>query len=177
MRSGLVSRFALCLTLALACPSISAVSAASVHPEKDPMLPRVRGVTPKMRELIQIGISRSTTFRELVETLNASDVVVFLETRKDLPLNLNGRLVFMTAAGRTRYLHAQLTPGLSEEDLIAVAAHELQHAVEVATHPEVKCAETLRGLYQRIGIPSVVKNRYDTAAAQSTGRRVRAELG
>ena len=176
MRHGRASRFALCLTLALAFASLDAARAASANARKDPMLPRVRGVTPKMKELIETGIKRSVTFRLLVDRLNKSDVVVFLET-KDLPSSLDGRLVFLTTAAGTRYLHAQLTPGLNMEELIAVAAHELQHAVEVATHPEVRCSDTLRGLYQRIGIPSAVKDRYDTAEAQSTGRRVRAELG
>ena len=129
-----------------------------------------------MRELIETGIRRSATFRLLVDRLNKSDVVVLLET-KDLPTSLDGRLVFLTTAARTRYLHVQLTPGLKMEELIAVAAHELQHAVEVATHPEVRCSDTLRVLYRRIGIPSATKDRFDTRAAQSTGRRVRAELG
>ena len=176
MRHGRASRFALCLTLLLALTSVDPLFGTATAAAKDPLFPRVRGVTPKMKELIETGIKRSVTFRLLVDQLNKSDVVVFLETR-DLPASLDGRLVFLTAAAGTRYLHAQLTPGLNMEELIAVAAHELQHAVEVATHPEVRCTDTLRLLYRRIGIPSAVKDRYDTRAAQSTGRRVRAELG
>ena len=124
MRPVRISRFALCLALILAFTSFDPAIAATT-PEKDPMLPRVRGLTPRMRELIKIGLKRSVTFRGLVEQLNQSDVVVFLETKKDLPLSLEGRLVFLTAAGNVRYLHAQLAPGMNIEELIAVAAHEL----------------------------------------------------
>ena len=85
--------------------------------------------------------------------------------------------MFLTAAGGVRYLHVQVTSDLGIDQLVAIAAHELQHAVEVAAHPEVVDAGSLAALYQRIGIPGIVKNRYDTLGAQSTGRRVRAELG
>lgn len=178
MPSGRVSQLALCLTLVLTVSPLQPLWAGTTTTAaKDPVMPRVRGMTPKMKALIDIGTKRSTTFRELVKRLNESDVIVFLDTHPNLPSGLDGRLVFLTSAGNTRYLHAQLTPGLNLEELISVAAHEMQHAVEVAMHPEVRDAATLGLLYQRIGIPGVVKNRYDTRAAQSTGRRVRAELG
>jgi hypothetical protein len=177
MPSGRVLRSALCLTLLLAFTSVDPLLAATPAAAKDPLVPRVRGVTPSMRQLIETGIKRSATFRSLVERLNKSDVVVFLEASKEMPAGLDGRLMFLTTAAGTRYLHAQLTAGLNVEELIAVAAHELQHALEVATHPEVRCSDTLKSLYRQIGIPGAGKDRFDTTAAQSTGKRVRAELG
>jgi len=83
----------------------------------------------------------------------------------------------MTAAGGVRYLHVQVASGLSFEELVAVVGHELQHAVEVAAHPEVRDPSSLAILYEMIGIPSPVQNRYDTSAARIMGKRVRAELG
>lgn len=137
----------------------------------------VRGSNAEMNVLIARGAQRSPTFRKLIEVLNASDVIVYIESSGVLPAGLDGRLSFMTAAGGVRYLHVQVLNGRGFEELIAIAGHELQHAVEVAAHSEVRDSPALARLYERIGIPSHVKNRYDTTAAQSTGKRVRAELG
>lgn len=137
----------------------------------------VRGATPKVKALIDEGIRRSPSFKALVERLNRSDVVVYINVTRDLPTGLDGRLCFMTYAGSVRYLHAQVLDGLGVDGIIAIAAHELQHAVEVAEHPEVKDAGALDRLYQRIGDrTSTAHNRYDTRAARSMGRRVRLEL-
>lgn len=177
MLSARLRRCAVCLVAALAVNVASTVSAETVGPAIDPVVPRVRGVTPKMQKLIVEGVRRSITFRNLVEALNKSDLVVYLEATNKLPAGLDGRLTFLTSAGGVRYLHAQITGNLALEELIAIAGHELQHAIEVAAHPEVRDAASLAKLYERIGIPGIVKNRYDTNAAQSTGKRVRSELG
>lgn len=167
---------AVCLLIA-SLANVPAVVAEPATPEADPLRPRVRGISPKMKELIELGSRRSTTFRSLVHAIDRSDLVVYLEAVRDLPAGLDGRLRFLTTASGVRYLHVQVTSGLNVEELIAVAAHELQHALEVAEHPEVRDAAGLAMLYERIGIPGLVKNRFDTVAAQSTGKRVRAELG
>jgi hypothetical protein len=177
MLSRQVPLTALCLTAALALTPTAPLSAYPIDAAaRDPLGPHVRGLTPKMKELIEQGRRRSATFKSLVETLNQSDIIVYLQDTNALPSGLDGRLMFLTSAGGVRYLHAQVTNTLQLEDLIAVAAHELQHAVEVATHPEVRDTVTLALLYERIGVKSAKKDRYDTAAAQSTGKRVRAEI-
>jgi hypothetical protein len=177
MLSRRIPLFALCLTAALALSHSAPLSAYPIDMAAvDPLRPRVRGLSPKMKELISQGNRRSATFRSLVETLNQSNIVVYLENTNALPSGLDGRLTFLTSAGGVRYLHAQITNSLNVEELIAVAAHELQHAVEVAVHPEVRDAATLGLLYERIGVRTTTKDRYDTVAAQSTGKRVRAEL-
>ncbi len=45
-----------------------------------------------------------------------------------------------------------------------------------AAHPKVRDAASLATLYELIGIPGPVQNRYDTVAARIMGKRVRAEL-
>jgi hypothetical protein len=167
----------ICLALALVSPAL-----VSAEPLVEGSLAHlgshVRGATPKIKTLIDEGIRRSPTFRNLVDRINRSDVVVYISVSRDLPVGLEGRLSFMTFAGSVRYLHAQVLDGLGVDGMIAIAAHELQHAVEVAEHPSVKNSDALATLYQRIGErSSVAHNRYDTAAARSTGRRVRQELG
>jgi hypothetical protein len=177
MRFRRASVYAFCLAVAIALTQVPTSAAAPPGAVADPLSPRVRGLSPKMKELIEQGTRRSRTFKSLVETLNKSDIVVYLEQSSTLPSGLDGRLTFLTSAGGVRYLHAQVTSGLNMNELIAVAGHELQHAVEVAAHLEVRDSVTLAVLYERIGVRTEVKDRYDTSAAQSAGRRVRAELG
>lgn len=177
VRRPVALRFVTCLLIALALNTASAASAETVRPAADPLIPRVRAVTPKMQKLIAEGVRRSNTFRHLIEAVDKSDLVVYLEATNKLPVGLDGRLTFLTSAGGVRYLHVQITSSLGLAELIAIAGHELQHALEVAAHPEVRDGAALAKLYERIGIPGIVKDRYDTNAAQSTGKRVRAELG
>ncbi len=168
---------ALCLTAALCATAVGAASAGPlVRASHDPLGSHVRGATPAMNALIARGASRSASFRKLIEALNASDVVVYIEASKSMPAGLDGRLTFMTAAGGVRYLHVQVVSSLGFEELVSVAGHELQHALEVAAHPKVRDAASLANLYQLIGIPGPVQNRYDTVAARIMGKRVRAEL-
>lgn len=169
-------RFAVCLLIA-SLANVPTAWARSTGAGSDPIGPRIRGLSPQMKQLIELGARRSITFRTLVHVINNSDLVVYIETSRVLPAGVDGRLTFLTSAGGVRYLHVQVTAGLHIEELIAVAGHELQHAVEVAEHPEVRDPASLATLYERIGIRGIVKNRYDTAAAQSAGKRVRAELG
>jgi hypothetical protein len=176
MLFGRTTRRNICLALSLTIPAFaSAEPLAGGRP--DHLGLHVRGATPKVKALIDEGIRRSPSFKALVERLNRSDVVVYINVTRDLPTGLDGRLCFMTYAGSVRYLHAQVLDGLGVDGIIAVAAHELQHAVEVAEHPEVRDARALDRLYQRIGErSSIAHNRYDTPAARSMGRRVRQEL-
>ena len=164
-----------CLAAALLVAS-PILRAETTTPVRDPLGSHVRGASPAVNTLIARGAARSATFKQLLDELNRTDVIVYLETNVALPVGLEGRLMFLTAAGGVRYLHAQVTSGLRFEELIAIAGHELQHALEVAAHPNVRDGRGMRALYERIGIRTGAPDRYDTAEAQSTGRRVRAEM-
>ena len=157
---------------------LTGASTALAEPARatDPLGSHVRGASPAINLLIARGMDRSPTFKRLIEQLNQTDVVVYIETNVQLPVGIEGRLMFMTSAGGVRYLHAQVTAGLGFESLIAITGHELQHALEVAATPSVRCGNTMRALYQRIGIRAGAEDRYDTVEAQAAGRRVRAEL-
>ena len=56
--------------------------------------------------------------------------------------------------------------------LVALLGHELQHAVEVASAPDVMTPAQLATLYRRIGVP-MGPGRYDSDAARTTGYRCR----
>lgn len=169
-------RHAACLAAAFAILPVASVAANDIDPQSRHIGSHVRGASPHVNKLIARGMKGSETFASLVEQLNRSNVIVYLQVTRDIPAGLDGRLGFMSAAGPLRYLHAQVREGLPMEQLLATAAHELQHALEVAQHDEVRDADSLATLYQRIGVPGHKHKRFDTIAARDTGRRVRQEL-
>jgi hypothetical protein len=177
-----IAHRATCFTAALAVLPVAPAAATEIDPviDIDPQSrhigSHVRGATPQVNKLIARGIKGSRTFARLVEELNKSNVIVYLQVSRDVPVGLDGRLAFMTSVGPLRYLHAQVRDNLPTDLLLATAAHELQHALEVAQHEHVRDSDDLAVLYQRIGIPGHSHKRYDTAAARDTGRRVRQEL-
>jgi len=138
---------------------------------------RVRSMDRRINQLLEIGVDRSPTFAQLVRTLSASDVIVYVERSRDLPKTLAGRLVLLPIAGAHRYLRIQIRGDLTAAESIALIGHELQHALEIAGAPAVRDATTMLSLYQKIGHPSAgTLHTFDTDAAQAAGRQVRVEL-
>ena len=168
MLFGLAALGSICLAANLlvpgAAPSPSAVGA------------RVRGATPAINTMLANGVRRSSTFARLVREIDATDVIVYVELISTMPAGLDGRLTFLTHAGGMRYLRIQVPTNTGRDDLIAVIGHELQHALEVAENQNVQSSEDLAVLYRLIGVQGAGADRFDTVAARSIGRRVRAEL-
>ena len=157
-----------------AAPSPSIPSPAElllVAPER-----RVRGADNRMQELLKDGLRRSPTFASLLITLNRSDVIVYVERSMTLPKETLGRLTMVPIPGRHRYLRIQIRAELPRNDAIALIAHEMRHALEVAEAVDVRDDGGMIKLYERIGHSSGGEHVYDTIGAQDTGRQVRREL-
>ena len=135
----------------------------------------IRTTDQSVRKLLRRGYRQSRSFADLVNRLQRSDVIVYIEDLPRLPASLEGRMMMLPRVHAHRYVRIQITLRGSAEDAIAILGHELQHAVEVADAAEVDNADGLARLYQRIGIRSG-RHLYDTAAAQDKGRTVRREL-
>jgi len=140
---------------------------------------RVRITDPWIRQLFAAGLAGSPTFRSLVERIEESDVVVYLQTDPYGMPGLAGRLSFLSVVRDTRYLVIRLTPLRSAVQQLAMMGHELQHAVEVADQPAIVDAESMYREYLRIGylngsIGSGVG--VDTKAAMEAGGRISDEL-
>ena len=135
----------------------------------------IRSQDRSIRLLLKRGFNRSRTFAQLMARLEHSDVLVYIEEVPRLPGALEGRLLVLQPAHGFRYVRIQIARRGGPNDSIAVLAHELRHAIEVADDPSVINAQTLIALYRRIGIDHG-NNEYDTIAAQETGRRVLKEL-
>jgi hypothetical protein len=112
----------------------------------------VRATEPRILALIDAGISRSATFRQLIAALDESDVIVYIEPKLTRQA-LGGYLAHnITTAGSYRYLHVAIETAGSEGRLIPLLAHELQHAVEVAQSPDARDPESLERVFSRLAV-------------------------
>jgi hypothetical protein len=139
----------------------------------------VRSDEAQIATLIAGGEERSGAFQHLLETLDASDVVVYLlpkQSRKALGGYVSHS---MTAGGGYRYIRAAVETQGAEDRLIALCAHELQHAVEIAGASDVRDNETLRRFFQRANVTFACAGEgecYETQAAEEMERTVLSEL-
>ena len=122
--------------------------------------------------LIEEGQRRSPLFRALVQQLEHSDVVVYVE-RGQLRDNLCGRLQFIGGNQPWRYVKVEIDSRHTLLEQMAALGHELQHAVEIAESPGAASAAFVEQLYRAIGFPmDSGRRRYETQAARETGRRI-----
>jgi len=137
---------------------------------------QIRGMDRRVDALVAEGIRRSATFSRLVSDLHETDVIVYVESTFNLPATQAGRLLLQAATGARRYLRVQVRATLQKDQVLAVLAHELRHALEVAADPSVIDEQALVALYTRIGHVSAETKGYDTQAAKDAGEQVREEL-
>jgi len=177
-------RRAACAPLLLVVFVLSLVATPSIANAADPswdgLRGRIRTTDDRLRRLLDVGMRGSQTFRALVHRLLASDVVVYLLCNGTKTTGVDGRLTFLSSAGGLRYVVVQLARLQPRERQIAIMAHELQHAVEVASAPDVIDASSLAREYRRIGYISgdamSLKMTFDTNAANEAGVAVLREL-
>jgi hypothetical protein len=172
--------FTLCL-IALVMVGGTGLRARTIDPDGRPgptrvAGPHVRGTTTRMTEMLTDAVKRSPTFAALIRALDNTDVIVHVEEVRQLPVGVDGRLTFVHAAGGVRYLRAQILGGRGGIDTMSTVGHELQHALEVAMEPNVRDLASFATLYMQIGDQPIRSDRFDTAAARETGRRVRNEM-
>jgi len=137
---------------------------------------RVRAADNHIKRLLEEGVKRSVTFGDLVAAVNATDVIVYIQRVDRLGPTIAGQLMIVPVPNAQRYLRIQVLDHLSPEETISLIGHELRHALEVATAPDVRDQQGLIELYERIGERGGMVHTFDTRAAQNTGRRVRREL-
>lgn len=140
--------------------------------------PRLRPQDARLTRLLQQGAERSTTFKALVDRIEAGDVIVYLAINPLMKQAYSGMLTWMTKAGDFRYVRASISPDLTPDQMIATLAHELQHAVEVVEDHAVVDEKSLVALYRRIGKQNSMTSAtgWETVAAQEAGYQVRREL-
>jgi hypothetical protein len=169
-----VARSLTVFCLLVATPSVS-MAADSIA--DSPRRPPIRSTDRRLRSLLEEGVRLSPTLRALVVRLHASDVVVYLQC--DGPAGPDGRLTFLVSAGGYRYVVVRMAR-LPRAQQIAMMAHELQHAVEIAETPAIVDGPSLVREYKRMGyvnpwseLPGIA---FDTRAAVRAGEQALREL-
>jgi hypothetical protein len=157
-------------------PAVAALAAPPTVALLDSPMRHVRTTDRFVQGLLRLGVMRSPTFASLMERLNASDVIVYIEAVRTLPTTLAGRLLLLPMGKDQRYLRIQIAMNGSPNELVSLIGHELRHAIEVADSPGVKDEAELVRLYERIGTRSTNVHCYETDAARSTARLVRKEM-
>jgi len=164
-------------TGALLCGLAATVSAAAQDPVA---LPRVRSSSPFIRTLLSRGASDSQRFRQLVDQINHTDGIVYVEDGRCGHEVEACLWLSVTPVGGFRFLRIVLkavdtTDRTKTNDLIATIGHELQHAVEVLSHPHVDTNSKMLLWYMN---ESAIHagGHFETAAAVSAGDQVGLEL-
>jgi hypothetical protein len=154
------------------CGVVQTLLAASAQA---PRMPRVRSNSPAIRAVIDQATERSVTFRRLVDTIDRTDGLVYVDEGR---CNHSVRACLMLSvkvAGPYRLLwiavDARKAPGA---ELMASIGHELQHAVEVLSDPAVTDNHAMFFFYHHRG--SGDTGRFETKAAIDAGLDVLAEV-
>ena len=125
--------------------------------------------------LIADAREHSPTFAGQLARLERSDVIAYFEALPQMESRYRGQVHFMGASAGYRYLRIQVKTTMNRFDIVASVAHEMQHVLEIADHPEVISEEALAALYRRIG-DEHAWCMFETEEAQDAGRAVRAEI-
>jgi hypothetical protein len=125
--------------------------------------------------LVAKGIDGSKTFKQLIDKIAQSDVVVYVDLDPFDERKLDGALGFVGKAGGTRFVKVWLRPRRIDDEMVVTLGHELQHVLEVAGDPQVISQATFAAFWARTG-QSEKPGRFETRAAQQVALRIRAEL-
>src|SRR5437899_3553407 len=109
---------------------VSAGRPASAAGADRTAIPRVRSSNAAIAALIQQASERSKTFRGLVEAINASDGIVYVE-EGTCGHGVRACFVTVTVAGPNRILRVKVDTRKVDSDLMSSIGHELRHTIEV----------------------------------------------
>jgi hypothetical protein len=168
----------MCSYRVLACALMTALMAgrASAQTLDQPALPRLRSSNPSIAALIARATEQSATFRGLIEAINASDGIVYVEAG-ECGHYVTACLVTVTAAGSYRVLWIKVDTRKADCALTASIGHELQHVVEILSDSNVRSGVEMFLYCLRMGRRgSGVNLGFETTAALDAGTAVRSEL-
>ena len=112
----------------------------------------VRSGEARILETLREGVRESETFKTLIERVNQTDTIVYVEHGICAFGHFQACLPHSIAAvGRTRYVRVIISERAVGAPELALIAHELQHALEIATDPTVRTADDITRLFRRLG--------------------------
>src|SRR5713226_2943900 len=106
--------------------------------------PHVRSTDARILQRLREGCSRSATFRTLVDQIESTSTIVYVEPgicafghfKACLPHTI-------TVVGDTRFLRIIIEEGQGGAQELALIGHELQHALEIARAPNIRSADDI----------------------------------
>jgi len=155
------------------CAGLS-LGAAGNPAAQDDDLPRLRTLDKPLARLIQQGLHESPTFQRLVEDVQRSDLIVYVERHNRFRDGKSGSIQLVGTRGGQRYVRVALSSLLNPREIVVLLAHELQHATELASAPHVFDEKGVRQFYCSIG--ETRQFGFDTTRAQQVTRQVTTEL-
>lgn len=136
---------------------------------------RVRPIGADAQSLLQDARERSATIRTLLDRLDGSDVIVYLQRGVFEREEIQGRTSLITAVPDARFLRVIVRSALADERAVEMLGHELQHVHEILQEPLIRSEATLREYLKVIGFECGT-GRFETEAAIRVERQVRIEL-
>ena len=138
-------------------------------------MPRVRAEDPLLSAALSQGAKRSTTFRRLLEAIDATDGLVYV-TEGTCGQGVRACLhMSIELAGTNRLLRVLVNPRRAPGcELIASIGHELQHALEALSNPNIKTSFALFSFFHQIGREG--SQRFETLEAKQMELAVAKEV-
>src|SRR5262245_18128637 len=134
----------------------------------------VRIANDQLRAMMTAGVEVSPTLRDIVQRIESSDVIAYVDTHLLTSSGVAAQSQFVNVTSGRRYLRVIIDSRFNGAVLVGLLGHELQHVLEIAGEPSVDDAPSLARFYRRVGFrsPAGGTNRFESAAAIATGRRV-----
>lgn len=128
-----------------------------------------------MQNALGAAVYRSATLRRIAVSLRERHAIVYVRWNPVLPRLVNGAVrPRVVVGGEVRYLWIDLRPDEVSDRLMAVIAHEAQHALEILDSG-LEDSAAVTGMYRRLSGHGQT-HVYDTAGARDAGRDVAREL-
>jgi hypothetical protein len=160
----------LALGIAVADP---AVAAAQTAVPSRAAFAHVRSSDEAVTILMREAAARSATFRAMVEQIDTSDGIVYVEPGA-CRSGPRACLIAVSAAGVNRLLWVRVQTNRPHWDLMGAVAHELWHALEVLGEPDIRSNSAMHLFYERKGFR--VSGSFETREAIRVADRVRREV-
>ena len=135
---------------------------------------RVRSSSPALVAAITTATEQSPTFRALIDAINATDGIVYLENGS-CGHGVRACLAAVTPAGANRVLRIRVGKYSSLLSLMTAIGHELRHAIEVLSNRDIRSTQAMQQFYLRQGSRGS-GGAIETYAAKVAGDSVCAEL-
>ena len=162
------------IILGVKAGSAGVVYAAEAIDAATPRIVRVRAPNADIGAVIRDASEQSTTFHRLLDTIDVTDGLVFVEDGKCGHSVRACLSLSVKVTGPYRLLRVTVDTHTVDCELMASIGHELQHAIEVLSDPHVRDMPSAYSLFERLGPTG--SGRFETLSALQVGDLVRGEV-